>query len=260
MTTPPDRPGEPENPWAPPAGPARRSPDQNDALYGPVDPDPFGAYSGPAPQYPQLGDGPRPMLDVAPQRSSRAGLLIGAGLLVLVVAIGAVLLWVVRKDDLEFGSGTAPATTTVPTTTTSKPKPFAVVGDCVLLTGGTFDAAYAKTECTENKHNYVVTRTLQTAEKCGEDDDSYVKYTKGYGMNVCLVPVFADGECYDFALASLKAEFPKKPCGGYMVVKAKVLADTVDKAACGQDERLALALAYPEIKTTYCLTHTFTIG
>ncbi|MGI5506594.1 hypothetical protein [Lentzea sp. CA-135723] len=45
-----------------------------------------------------------------------------------------------------------------------------------------------------------------------------------------------------------------------MVVQAKVLADTVDKAACGTDERLAAALAHPELKTTYCLTHTFKIG
>ena len=264
MTTPPGRPDEPENPWAPPAGPAHRSPGPNDALYGPVDPDPFGAYSGPAPQYQQhqqQWDGPRPMLDVAPQRSSRAGLLIGVGLLVLVVAIGAVMLWFVRKDDLKFSSGAATATTTTVPTTTSKPKPFAVVGDCVQLAGGTFDATYTKTECAENKHNYTVSKTMRTgAEKCGENVDSYVTYTKGYGMNVCLIPVFADGECYDFTLASLQAEFPKKACGGYMVVKAEVLADTVDKAACGQDERLALALAYPEIKTTYCLTHTFTMG
>jgi hypothetical protein len=32
----------------------------------------------------------------------------------------------------------------------------------------------------------------------------------------------------------------------------KVLANTVDKAACGGDPKLALA--YPEIKTTYCLS------
>ncbi|WP_189155918.1 LppU/SCO3897 family protein [Lentzea pudingi] len=258
MTTPP-RPDEPENPWAAPAGPVRRSPDPHDAMYGPIDTDPFGAYSGPAQRYPS-GDPnvPRPMLHVAPQRSSRAGLLIGAGLLALVVAIGAVMLWAVGKDDPKFSS--VAATTTAPPTTTSKPPPFAVVGDCVQLAGGTFDATYTKTACAENKHNYTVSKTMPTAaEKCGTTEDAYVRYTKGYGMNVCLIPVFADGECYDFALASLQAEFPKKPCGGYMVVKAKVLPGTADKAACGQDERLALALAYPEISTTYCLTHTFTI-
>lgn len=131
----------------------------------------------------------------------------------------------------------------------------------MLLGGGSFNPKFEKTACAENKHNYVVTKVPATStEECGETKDGYVKYTKGSSVNVCMAPVFVDGECYDFTLASLQAEFPKKACGGYMVVKAKVLANTVDKAACGQDERLALALAYPEIKTTYCLTHTFTIG
>jgi hypothetical protein len=35
-------------------------------------------------------------------------------------------------------------------------------------------------------------------------------------------------------------------------LKVKVLTDTVDKAACGSDPKLALA--YPEIKTTYCFS------
>ncbi|MFD4673614.1 hypothetical protein ACFWNN_28080 [Lentzea sp. NPDC058450] len=247
-----------ENPWAAPQGPDRRPPEPRDDMYGPIDPDPFSAYSGPAPQNQTGADVPRPLLDVAPQHSARAGLLIGLGLLVLVVAIGAGLLWFVGKDDLKFSTGTT--TAPPPTTATSKPPPFAAVGDCVVLQGGSFDVKYTKTDCAENKHNYTVVKTMPTNEKCGAEEDAYIKYTKGYGMNVCLVPVFADGECYDFSLAALNAELPKKPCGGYMVVKAKVLVGTVDKAACGTDERLAVALAYPEIKTTYCLTHTFTIG
>lgn len=40
-----------------------------------------------------------------------------------------------------------------------------------------------------------------------------------------------------------------------------MIAGTADKAACVDDDgRLAAALAYPEIKTTYCLTHTFAVG
>ncbi|SFR25221.1 hypothetical protein SAMN04488564_108269 [Lentzea waywayandensis] len=253
------------NPWAAPPGPAHGAPTPHDAMYGPVDPNPFGAYSGPQQPYPQQWGGPNvppPVLHVAPQRSSRAGLLISVGLLVLVVAIGAVMLWFVRKDDLKFGSGVATTSTTAvtTTTTTTKPKPFAEVGDCVLLAGGSFNPKFEKTPCAENRHNYTVSKTPATStEECGTPPDGYVKYSKGSSVNVCLIPVFVDGECYDFTLASLQSEFPKKACGGYMVVKAKVIAGTADKAACGQDERLALALAYPEIKTTYCLTHTFSI-
>ena len=41
MTTP----EEPRNPWAAPQGPVRRPPEPRDDMYGPIDPDPFGAGS-----------------------------------------------------------------------------------------------------------------------------------------------------------------------------------------------------------------------
>ncbi|MFI6100010.1 hypothetical protein ACIA8G_31055 [Lentzea sp. NPDC051213] len=275
-TPPPPGPGEPYDPWAPPAGPAAGPvggpPRPGNDLYGPPGPgDPFSAYpTGPAPHHQQQPGWepygvPQPMLPVAPHRSSRAGVLIVAGLAVLMLVLGGAVVWYVGKGDLKLGSGVAtssfPSAAPTTTTTTTKPKPFAEIGDCVNMTGGSFSPSYEKVPCTENRHNYTVSKVPATGtEKCAEVEDGYIKYTKGASTTVCLIPVFVDGECYDFTLASLQAEFPKKACGGYMVVKAKVLANTVDKAACGQDERLALALAYPEIKTTYCLTHTFQIG
>ncbi|SDH18653.1 hypothetical protein SAMN05216553_117115 [Lentzea fradiae] len=250
------------NPWAPPAGPARQRPDEpDDALYAPIDPDPFGAYSGPAPHHPSGGpDVPRPVLDVAPQASAGAGLLIGAGLLVLVVVLGAALLWFAGKDDWEFGE--APAAQAPVPATTSEPKPFAVVGDCVLLSGGSDGGVtapeYAQTECAENKHNYTVGKTMRTGEKCGENEYWYVRYTEGYGMNVCLIPVYADGECYDFKRPSGGVEAPKTACGSdLLVIRVKVLTGVADTAACPPDERRATAMAYPEINTTYCLSQTF---
>jgi hypothetical protein len=235
VSIPPGQSNEPVNPWATaPAGPAV----------------PYPAPPG-YPPYPF----PEP-----PRRSNRAALLIVAGLGVLALALSAAVFFTVRKD----GTAAAPASSSAPVTTTTssaKPKPFAEIGDCVLMTGGSFNPSYKKVPCAENQHNYTVSKVPETSsEQCGATAEGYIKYTKGSRTTVCLVPVFADGECYDFALASLNAEFPKKECGGYMVVRAKVITGTADKAACVDDGRLAAALAYPEIKTTYCLTHTFTVG
>ena len=207
--------------------------------------DPRATAGQPYPAYPTPETPPPP---------SRTGLLIAAGLGVLALLLGAAVYAGAHRD-----APVAVTTSSTPVTTT-KPPPFAVVGDCVAL-AGRIDPSFVKTPCAENRHNYVVTKVPETAdEQCGPVTDGYVKYTKGSGVNVCLVPVFTDGECYDLSLASIVPEFPKKACGGFKVFKAKVITGTADKAACGQDENLGLALAYPEISTTYCLVNTLTYG
>ncbi|MEU3643121.1 hypothetical protein AB0E59_07050 [Lentzea sp. NPDC034063] len=286
MSTPPYQPHDPANPWAtPPAGqaapgpqpgqayPAQAYPGQPDpgqAQPGqpyqgqayPGQPDPSQPYPGqpypgqayPGQQFQAYPSYPAPQ----PPKSSGKAFLIIAGIVVVALGLSAAVFLGNWGSKRPVAAPSTSATTT--TTTTTKPKPFAEVGDCVLLAGGSFNPKFEKTPCAENKHNYTVSKVPATStEECGTPPDGYVKYTKGSSVNVCLIPVFVDGECYDFTLASLQSEFPKKACGGYMVVKAKVITGTADKAACGQDERLALALAYPEIKTTYCLTHTFSI-
>ncbi|WP_330274020.1 hypothetical protein OG205_46085 [Lentzea sp. NBC_00516] len=298
MSTPPNQPHDPANPWAtPPAGQAVPGPQPGQAYPGqpypgqphvgqpnPGQPYPDQAHPGqqypgqafpgqaypgqayPGQAYPGQPGQPYPgqpypayPAPEPPRKSSGKAVLIIAGLVVIALGLSAAVFLVNRGDKPPAAASSTSATTTT-TTTTTKPKAFAEVGDCVLLAGGSFNPKFEKTACAENKHNYTVSKVPATStEECGTPPDGYVKYTKGSSVNVCLIPVFVDGECYDFTLASLQSEFPKKACGGYMVVKAKVITGTADKAACGQDERLALALAYPEIKTTYCLTHTFSI-
>jgi hypothetical protein len=222
MTTPPippDRPAEPASPWAPPAHP------------------PY-----PAP------------------RTSRASLIVIGSLVLLAGLLAAAYQWVSPKHDVSVAIAT---TTVAPPTTTTPPKPIAEVGDCVKLTGTSLSPTYQKVSCEGGLHNYVVSKVPATdSEKCGEDADGYTRYTSYQGVagrqSVCLVPVFVEGQCYDFTLSSLQAETKTAECGGFQAVRAKVLTNTVDKAACGESP--ALALAYPEIKTTYCFTHTFTYG
>ena len=236
----------------------------------PNEPDPFSAFSPPAaePPPPNAGEGrpigvydvPEPVLPVAPHRGSGGGGKIVAVLTVFALALGGLIFWLSTKDSIKFGSGdsaprtTAAAVTTTPPTTTSKPAPFAVVGDCVSMTGSAAKPDYKKVACGE--HNYTVSKVgTSSSDKCGEPADGYVQYVQFSileSVSVCLIPVFADGQCYDFTMAAIQAAVPQKECGTFGVARVKVLTNTVDKAACGGNP--LLALAYPEIKTTYCFT------
>jgi hypothetical protein len=202
---------------------------------------------------------PEPVLPVAPHREGGAGVKIVAFLAVFALALGGLVFWLSTKDTIKFGSGSAPTsgaptTTTAPRTTTSTPAPFAEIGDCVLLTGNSLQPDYKKVACGE--HNYTVSKfTTSSDAKCGGPADGYLEYSKISmleSFTVCLIPMFADGQCYDFSLARLQADVPKKDCGAFGAVRATVLANTVDKAACGPNP--VLALAYPETKTTYCFS------
>ena len=122
------------------------------------------------------------------------------------------------------------------------------------MTGAAAKPDYKKVACGE--HNYTVSKVgSSSSDKCGELTDGYVQYVQFSvleSVSVCLIPVFADGQCYDFTMASIQASVPQKDCGTFGVARVKLLANTVDKAACGPNP--VLALAYPEIKTTYCFS------
>lgn len=207
-------------------------------------------------------DVPEPIIPVAPLRESGAGLKIVLALTAFMVLLGGTIFWLSTKDTIDFG-GSGDDTTQAPVaqkptppTTTSKPAPFAEIGDCVKMTGNAPQPTYEKLPCAENRHNYTVSKVASSSDKCGAPADGYVEYSRISVLetvSVCLIPVFADGQCYDFTLADLKAEIPKAECGANpRVFKATVLANTVDKAACKVNQ--PLALAYPEIKTTYCFS------
>jgi len=190
-----------------------------------------------------------------PQRTSRVGLTIGISLGVLLLGMLSFILYRFSGDG-----GLAGVTTTSPApTTTTSALPSAQVGDCVKLAGVSISVEYEKVSCEGNLHNYTVSKVLGSqSERCGEDRDAYTKYRGHSGrksVNLCLIPVFVEGQCYDFSLSGLSAEIRTVACGSFQAVQAKVLADTVDKGACGPSP--ALAIAYPEIKTTYCFTHTY---
>lgn len=209
--------------------------------------EPYNPWS--APNYSvQHPPGPHPA-PAAPHRTSKAALVIGIvlGLVMVTTVVTAVLVAVARNREV--------ATTTVPAlpATSTSTTPIAQVGDCVKLSGPSFKPDYWKVACETGQHNYVVSKVISgQGEKCGDDPDAYVRYSSYEDRrttNVCLIPIFVDGQCYNFSTASFDAEFQTIECS-FLVVRAKVLKDTVDKAACGPNP--PLALAYPEIRTTYC--------
>ena len=231
-------------------------------------PDPFSAFGPPAEPPPTTGAGrpigvyevPEPVIPVAPNREGGAGVKIVAVLAVFALALGGVIFWLSTKDTIELGGGaptSAAAPTTTPPTTTSKPAPFAEPGDCVSMTGLMIQPDFKKVPCGE--HNYTVTKVVPSPppeEKCGTDADGYVQYKRTSllesSVSVCLIPVFADGACYDLVYSMVQAALPQKECGSVGAARVKVLANTADKAACGPNP--VLALAYPETRTTYCFS------
>ncbi|MDX3663554.1 hypothetical protein PV646_40240 [Streptomyces sp. ID05-26A] len=220
---PPPVPAPPYNPWAAPT---------HSVQYPP------GAYPG----------SPHPA-QVPPRKTSGAALVVGIVLSVLLALTVATVFLVTVGRNHEVATTTIPA---LPTTSTPA-TPVAQVGDCVKLSGPSFKPDYGKVVCETGQHNYVVSKVLRGhGEKCGDDPDAYVKYSAYDGRKttaVCLIPIFVDGQCYNFSTAGLNAEFQTIECS-FLVVRAKVLTGTVDKAACGPNP--PLALAYPEIRTTYC--------
>ena len=178
-----------------------------------------------------------------PPKAKSASTLVVIGAILVALVVGG---WVVRVVLRQLPSDTQsiPAPTTTSTTTSTPPK--YVAGDCVSMTGSSINPAFDEVDCASGKGNYVVAKVPESGESCGEN---YSKYTRG-SLKVCLIPVFVDGECYNFSVAGISAETPKMDCSPF-VVKATVLKDTVDPAACGPN--VGKALAYPEIKVTYCL-------
>src|SRR5690349_2175432 len=138
---------------------------------------------------------------VPPQRTSRVGL-------VIVTCLGVLLLGLLSAVFF-----------LLPDTRSSSP----AVGDCVKLTGVETNLKYEKVSCDGKLHNYVVSKVLGVLDaKCGDDPDAYTTYTGYDNEQLCLITVFSDGECYDFALASLTAENKAVDCGARGAIKVRV--------------------------------------
>jgi hypothetical protein len=129
----------------------------------------------------------------------------------------------------------------------------AKVGDCAAVTGTTASAHYEVVACGSARENYTVGKVLDsTSAKCPDGEDSY--YEKNlFNFKLCLIPIFTDGECYEFDSAKPDMGYPRINCNDTAAVRVKVITGIADKNACGA-KGADHTLVYAETKTTICLS------
>ncbi|MEV8438544.1 hypothetical protein AB0425_14295 [Actinosynnema sp. NPDC051121] len=125
-------------------------------------------------------------------------------------------------------------------------------GDCASLTGTTTKPDFKTVDCGSAEANYTIGKVLgSTSESCGTD--GYDEYTetarRGPDSKLCLVPILAEGNCYDIDSTNTQMGYPPVDCGKSGVYKlVKLVKGSADESACVD----AAPLVYPEPKTTFC--------
>lgn len=182
----------------------------------------------------------------------------------LKVAIAAVAAIAVVAGFVVYGFATAPEPQPA---AAYEPKPLPSrtaepddprVGECVRVDKTNFDERLTRVGgCDKGTHTHVIAGLQRGGEDCGsasgQDRDQYLRHTHHWGLALCLVPAFEDGQCYDTSRISSEPGLVKQPCGaGNKRVKSH--RDRADKAAC---EGGSVALVYPELKATYCFAKNY---
>ncbi|GAA0218053.1 hypothetical protein GCM10010492_14890 [Saccharothrix mutabilis subsp. mutabilis] len=125
-------------------------------------------------------------------------------------------------------------------------------GDCASLTGTTTKPDFKTVACGAAEANYTVAKVLGgTSESCG--GKYYDEYTetarRGPDSKLCLIPIMAEGNCYELEGSSMG--YPKVDCSKSGAYKLTKKAEGVeDEAACTE----GAPLTFPEPKLTLCFT------
>ncbi|CAL9648245.1 hypothetical protein SUDANB95_06507 [Actinosynnema sp. ALI-1.44] len=125
-------------------------------------------------------------------------------------------------------------------------------GDCASLTGTTSKPEFKTVACGAAEANYTVAKVLGgTSESCG--GQYYDEYTetarRGPDSKLCLIPIMAEGNCYELEGSSMG--YPKVDCSKSGAYKLTKKAEGVeDEAACTE----GAPLTFPEPKLTLCFT------
>lgn len=125
-------------------------------------------------------------------------------------------------------------------------------GDCASLTGTTTKPEFKTVACGAAEANYTVAKVLGgTKESCG--GQYYDEYTetarRGPDSKLCLIPIMAEGNCYQLEGSSMG--YPKVDCSKSGAYKLTKKAEGVeDEATCTE----GAPLTFPEPKLTLCFT------
>jgi hypothetical protein len=121
-------------------------------------------------------------------------------------------------------------------------------GDCALLTGDTGRSRYQSADCSANA-NYVAAGTVAASQDCPNGEDRSWVPVRAIDPKVrfCLVPLYAEGECYSGAKSTY--DLNVVDCGDENAFEVtRVGKGPAPSCAAGEK-----ALAYPEVELTYCL-------
>jgi hypothetical protein len=122
-------------------------------------------------------------------------------------------------------------------------------GDCASLTGPVNAGRYNAADCSAPTADYLVTGTVARSQACphpGQPDWVPVRSIDPK-IRFCLVPIYAEGECYDEARSVYDVSVVD--CGGGTIRVTRV-SNEVPAPPCPAG---AQTRAYPEVKLTYCV-------
>lgn len=122
-------------------------------------------------------------------------------------------------------------------------------GDCAYLTGAPDEGRYNAVDCSAPNANYVVAGTVARSESCPNPADADWVPVRVIDPKIrfCLVPLYAEGDCYDEASPVL--DIDAVDCGGDTFRVTRVSSE-VPAPACAAGEQIR---AFPEVKLTYCI-------
>jgi hypothetical protein len=126
-------------------------------------------------------------------------------------------------------------------------------GDCVSVTGASFDPKFEKLSCDSPDVTHVVAKSLGTSgESCGDAYDEFTQTLDGKPVaKLCLIPNLVEGTCLKNSIVQIESAPEKVDCGSADAIKVvKVVKGKGDKALCPEG---AEATVYQEPPLTQCL-------
>jgi hypothetical protein len=122
-------------------------------------------------------------------------------------------------------------------------------GDCANVTGYSNQPDYDAVSCLSSSANYVVTGTVDKSASCANAyADMLTRRPRDPEIRICLVPLWAQGECYP--ATSPRMELEAVDCAsGTDVFRVTSVSRDVRAPSCAADEE---SFAYPEVKLAYC--------
>ncbi|WP_455032253.1 LppU/SCO3897 family protein [Lentzea miocenica] len=123
-------------------------------------------------------------------------------------------------------------------------------GDCAYLTGAADEGRYNAVDCSAPNANYVVAGTVARSAACPNPADADWVPVRAIDPKIrfCLVPIYAEGECYDDSGSGF--DITAVDCGSEGSFQVAKVSKGTSAPACPTG---AEARAFPEVKLTYCV-------